>query len=93
MKVFLSGPITSRKETYKRDFMFAQLDLTAKGHTVLNPSTLPQELSEAELMDICLAMLRSCDAIYLLCGHEKSDGSATELAYAKKLGLEIIEQV
>lgn len=44
-------------------FIFTTAKLTGRGHTVLNPAILPDGLSQAEYMDICLAMLRCADAI------------------------------
>jgi hypothetical protein len=37
-----------------------------------------------------LEILSRCDAIYMLRGHEKSDGAKGELDLAKRLGLEIL---
>lgn len=48
---------------------------------------LPNGLTQAEYMDICLAMVRSVDAVYLLKGWEGSAGARAEYALAEKLGL------
>lgn len=56
------------------------------GRVVLNPATLPEGLTQAEYMDICLAMIRSADTVYLLCGWERSEGALAEYHYAKKIG-------
>jgi hypothetical protein len=44
----------------------------------LNPAMLPAGLEHAEYMDICLAMIRSADTIYLLHGWEQSEGAQAE---------------
>lgn len=43
-------------------------------------------------MDICLAMLRCADVIYLLKGWESSPGARAEKALAEKLELQVIYQ-
>ncbi|MEJ8918077.1 DUF4406 domain-containing protein [Escherichia coli] len=62
----------------------------AEGHIVLNPAVLPGGLCQSEYMDICLAMVRSADAIYLLKGWDVSAGARAEHALAEKLGLTVI---
>lgn len=52
-------------------------ELMSEGHIVLNPAVLPGGLCQSEYMDICLAMVRSADAIYLLKGWEASAGSTS----------------
>jgi hypothetical protein len=51
-------------------FNHAHFHLWSKGHIVLNPARLPDGLTQAEYMDICLSMLRCADAIYMLEGWE-----------------------
>ncbi|EEO4650490.1 DUF4406 domain-containing protein, partial [Salmonella enterica subsp. enterica] len=65
-------------------------ELMAEGHIVLNPAVLPGGLCQSEYMDICLAMVRSADAIYLLNRWEESIGARAEHALAEKLGLTVI---
>lgn len=92
MKIYIAGPMTGY-ENYNRDAFFAAADnLKADGHTVLNPSVLPDGLSQAEYMDICLAMVRSADTIFMLTGYEQSKGALAELAYAEKLEHKVIKQ-
>ncbi|HCM9689262.1 TPA: DUF4406 domain-containing protein, partial [Enterobacter cloacae subsp. cloacae] len=43
-------------------------------------------------MDICLAMIRCADAVFMLRGWEKSAGARAENALAEKLEMEIIFQ-
>ena len=62
------------------------------GRIVLNPALLPDGLSQAEYMSICLPMLMCCDTIYMLQGWELSAGANAELALAKKLNLTVVLQ-
>lgn len=91
-KIYISGPMTGIKDYNNPAFMSASYDWQDAGFIVLNPVTLPEGLEQREYMDICLAMLRAADAIYLLKGYKNSKGAMAELAYAEKLELEIIEQ-
>ncbi|KAA1141783.1 DUF4406 domain-containing protein, partial [Citrobacter portucalensis] len=63
------------------------------GHVVRHPAILPDGLEQAEYMDICFAMLRCADGIFLLDGWQQSAGAKAEHALAEKLGLEIQYQV
>lgn len=88
----MSGPMTGRKDYNKPTFMSASYDWQEEGFIVLNPATLPEGLEQSEYMDICMAMVRAADVIYILNGYKDSDVALAELAYARKLGIEIIEQ-
>ena len=80
-------------EGYNRDAFNAEADIMRlAGRIPLNPAILPDGLSQREYMDICFAMIRAADAVYLLKGFEESKGAMAELAYAEKLGLKIYFQ-
>ena len=80
-------------EDYNRDVFNAEAEIMKlAGQTPLNPAILPDGLTQAQYMDICFAMIRAADAIYLLKGYEESMGALAELAYAKKLGLKVYYQ-
>lgn len=87
MKIYIAGPMTDLPELNRPAFHHASAALTNDGHVVLNPATLPDGLSQFEYMDICLAMLRCADGIYLLQGWELSAGARAEHALAEKLSL------
>ncbi|MGT3827036.1 DUF4406 domain-containing protein [Enterobacter kobei] len=88
-KVYIAGPMTGLPD-YNRDAFFrAEAELIHHGHTVLNPAVLSDRLTQHQYMDICLAMLRSADSIYLLRGWEQSRGAKAEKAMAEKLGMVI----
>ncbi|EPG9672815.1 DUF4406 domain-containing protein [Citrobacter freundii] len=92
MKIYIAGPMSGLVEFNRPAFMFTAAKLTGRGHTALNPAILPDGLSQAEYMDICLAMLRCADVIYLLKGWEYSPGARAEKALAEKLELQVIYQ-
>lgn len=92
-KIYIAGPMTGYENFNRQSFNDAEARLYIYDKaTVLNPATLPDGLTQGQYMDICLAMIRAADAIYLLKGYEESKGAMAELAYAEKLELEIIEQ-
>lgn len=88
LKVFLSGPITSRLETYKAEFADAARIVSEAGHLPLNPATLPIGMESRDYMRICLAMLDSADLLLQLPGWGKSAGAIAERTVAMKTGVE-----
>lgn len=92
MKIYIAGPMSGLVEFNRPAFMFTAAKLTGRGHTALNPAVLPEGLSQAEYMDICLAMLRCAEVIYLLKGWEESPGARAEKALDEKLEMQIIYQ-
>lgn len=85
MKIYISGPITGI-EGYRKRFDAAEKTLKAEGHIVVNPARvgdeLPKETTHEEYMKVCLAMLDSCDAIFMLDGWKESKGCGIEFEYA-----------
>lgn len=89
MKIYIAGPMSGLPDFNRTAFQMAHLNLKNDGHTVLSPAVLPDGLEQHEYMDICLAMLRCADCIYMLKGWEDSLGAKAEHALADKLGLQI----
>lgn len=83
--VYISGPITGVKN-YWEVFQEAREHLEALGYIVLNPSDLPEGLTDEQYMRIDLAMLDAADYIHFLPGSENSKGSNFERAYAEYHG-------
>ena len=92
MKIYIAGPMTGYENYNRPMFNAVAQQMLSGGHVALNPATLPDGLSQREYMDICLAMLRCADAIYMLEGWEHSAGARAENALAEKLEMEIIFQ-
>lgn len=80
MIIYIAGPITG-VFNYRNMFLRAEKKLTTKGHIVINPSYLPNGLSD--YMPICKAMLDQSDAVYFINGFDKSIGALEEFDYAK----------
>ncbi|MEN3258504.1 DUF4406 domain-containing protein [Sodalis endosymbiont of Spalangia cameroni] len=87
MRIYIAGPMTGKPDFNRTAFSLAAIRLSAQGAIPLNPAILPDGLSEADYMRICLAMLQCADGIYLLDGWQDSAGACAEVALAKKLGL------
>ncbi len=88
-RIYIAGPMTGYENFNRNAFNEKSEQLKSSTFIPLNPATLPDGLTQGQYMDICFAMIRAADAIYLLSGWKKSDGALAEYAYAKKLGLGI----
>ena len=65
MKIYLAGRIAGDRK-YRAKFREATRALEGMGHVVLNPATLPDGLTDADYMQICIAMLNAADlAVFL----------------------------
>lgn len=84
-KIYIAGPITG-VEDYRERFAEAERRLTAQGYIALNPAILPEGMSTADYMRICLAMLDTADAVAMLPGWGKSMGAGIEHTLARYTG-------
>ena len=91
-KIYIAGPMTGYEDFNRPAFKAFSLKLSLDGNVVLNPAVLPDGLEQREYMDICCAMIRCADAVFMLRGWEKSAGARAENALAEKLEMEIIFQ-
>ena len=91
-KIYIAGPMTGYKDFNRPAFKSLALKLSLDGNVVLSPAVLPDGLEQREYMDICCAMIRCADAVFMLRGWENSAGAVAEHALAKKIGLEIITE-
>ena len=80
-KIYIAGPITGVPD-YQARFLEAKWALEKQGYIVLNPAELPEGMTPADYMRICLAMLDVADGIYMLPGWENSLGASTEFQLA-----------
>lgn len=92
MKVYIAGPMTNRPHFNRPAFHAAAERLIEAGDIPLNPALLPDGLSQADYMAICMSMLQRADGIYLLDGWEGSAGASAEYHLAYKLQLKIMTQ-
>lgn len=89
MKVYIAGPMSGLPNFNRAAFNHAHFHLWSKGHIVLNPARLPDGLTQGEYMDICLAMLRCADAIYMLEGWEHSAVPERRMRWPRSLKLKL----
>lgn len=82
MKVYIAGKITGDPD-YLKKFQWAQEDLEGQGFTVLNPAELPEGMSPADYMRICMAMMDSADLVAFLPDYEQSRGAQLEWAWCQ----------
>jgi len=90
LKVYLAGPISADPKKLRHRFNVIAHYLKKMNIAVLNPASLPMGLEESEYMDICCAMIRSCEKVIMLKGWEESEGAMAEYYLAKKLGKPIL---
>ena len=70
MKIYIAGKIAGGRR-YRAKFREAAKALEAAGHVVLNPATLPDGLTDADYMRICMAMVDAADlAVFWHTGNE-----------------------
>ena len=86
-RYYIAGPMTGYDNFNRDAFNDMSTSLVSQGHTVLNPATLPDGLTQAQYMDICLAMLRCATHVKMLKGWERSEGARIEQALAIKSDL------
>jgi hypothetical protein len=94
MKIYLSGPIGSNIEAARPKFEQAARQVEAFGHQPVNPFSngLGNEDPWEKHIVADIAMLLSCEGIYLLKGWQGSKGSRIEKNIAEEQEIAIIHQ-
>lgn len=95
-RIYISGPITHDPE-YMNKFNAAEIWLIEQGYTsIINPAFvakfLPDDFTHENYMQIALAELRQCEAVYMLKGWKESVGALREYQEAVDRGMEIVYQ-
>ena len=85
MKAYLAGKITG-DPNYREKFRWAQEELEGQGFTVLSPEKLPEGMSTADYMRICLAMIDSADVVAFLPDYKESRGAQLEWSWCQYVG-------
>lgn len=89
-KIYIAGRITGDEE-YRAKFSLYEKALSAKGAAVLNPANMPEGMSRADYMRICLAMIDIADIAAFLPDWQDSEGAKVERAYCEYIGKDIAE--
>lgn len=84
---YIAGPMTGYTNFNREAFNAMCDELHGQGHTVLNPAVLPDGLTQAQYMDICLSMLRCVTHVMMLKGWQGSQGAKIEHSLAIKSDL------
>lgn len=88
MKVYIAGKITG-DPGYRDKFAAAEIQLGWQGNNVLNPAELPEGMTPADYMRICLAMIDVADSVVFLPNAKDSAGARIERAYCEYIGKEM----
>lgn len=87
MKIYIAGRIAGDRK-YRAKLREAAKALEGMGHVVLNPATLPDGLTDADYMQICMAMLNAADLAVFLPDYQESRGAMVEWAWCQRTGKE-----
>ena len=91
MRIYIAGPMTGMPELNHPEFFRVEEVLKENGHIPINPARNPHGLEQHHYMDICMALLRSSEAILLLKGWGNSKGAMAEYHYAEAIGLYVMD--
>ena len=86
VKTYIAGPMSGYPDANRDAFMTEAARQTEQGHIVLNPAIWPDGLTQAEYMQLDLAMVMVAERIVMLPDWRDSAGACAEHALATKLG-------
>ncbi len=84
------------RERYTMLFLHAQQGLERRGYEVINPAAHQQASANVTYKDALatdMALLASCDAIYMLRNWQDSPGAKAEYAFATACGMPVLYQL
>ena len=84
--IYLSGPITSNLDGYRKEFAQARQLVEKAGYTPVDSSFLPLDLKESDYMRIAISILEAADTVVALKNWTNSQGAQIEWAYAQRTG-------
>lgn len=90
MKIYIAGKI-SGDGNYKEKFKSYAEPFEKKGAIILNPAELPEGMSHADYMSICIPMIYAADLVIFLPDWEDSAGAMVEFGLSHYIGKTIIE--
>ncbi|MDA6694505.1 DUF4406 domain-containing protein, partial [Escherichia coli] len=93
VRIYIAGPMTGYENFNREAFHRAEDALKREGHTVLNPAVLPDGLTQPHYMDICMAMLRCVDAVYMLKGWQGNDSNLLIVFYVQIMPDDFVMQL
>ena len=87
-KIYIAGKITGDPK-YREKFAAMKTNLQKKNTVVMNPAELPEGMTPADYMKICLAMIDAADVVYFHSGYTESRGASIEMMYCQYIGKEV----
>lgn len=96
MRIYISGPMSGIPEFNHPAFHEAALNLRLKGHEVINPAEMDEDIDKPWpwyiLRDLHVLADFKPQAIFMLHGWDRSPGAKIEMLFAEKLGARILYQ-
>lgn len=85
-RIYIAGPMSGLPECNRPAFHAEANHQRQLDHIPLNPALLPEGLTQAEYMGICIEMVKIADELIMLPGWRDSQGATAEFHLAIKLG-------
>lgn len=95
MNLYVSGPMTGRPDFNYPAFNAMAAKLRLAGHTVFNPAENfggDTSRARAEYMRLDIQMVLMAEAVVVLDGWEHSRGARLEVAIARELGIDVLNE-